>query len=104
MIRKPMKPLMILLLATVLATACGAPKEAAKPETINFETITFSDFKVFDHPMKSLRALAASADGQYLYTGHIPVSYTHLQKLHHQHEEADEERAGKQLAELAGDE
>ncbi len=26
------------------------------------------------------------------------------QKLHHQHEEADEERAGKQLAELAGDE
>ena len=40
-------------------------------------------------------------DGETLADKRIDIA---PQKLHHQHEEADEERAGKQLAELAGDE
>lgn len=75
-------PHIILLLGltiAVLLTACGT--QSAKSKELNLDNITFSNFKVFDSPMKSLRGMAAAQDGAFLYTGHIQLGTTGIRKI-----------------------
>lgn len=65
----------------VLLTACQTSAEPAQPKDLNFSNLTFSDYKIFDSPMKSLRGMAASQDGAFLYTGHIQLGTTGVRKI-----------------------
>lgn len=77
-------PHIILLLGLTIAlslTACGTTLKSTKSKELNPDDITFSNFKVFDSPMKSLRGMAASQDGAFLYTGHIQLGTTGIRKI-----------------------
>lgn len=79
--KKRCYPQIVLLLGlTILLSACGTSKLTQSKE-LNLDSITFSNFKVFDSPMKSLRGLATSQDGAFLYTGHIQLGTTGVRKI-----------------------
>lgn len=73
--------LSLALAAAMLLTACTTSEPPAANKTPDFSSVTFSDFKVFDSPMKSLRGMAASPSGDYLYTGHIQLGTTGIRKI-----------------------
>lgn len=82
--KKRSYPSIVLSLALAAAMLAAGCTTALKPEAsreLNAEGITFSNYKVFDSPMKSLRALAASPDGSFLYTGHIQLGTTGVRKI-----------------------
>lgn len=66
---------------TMLLTACQAPANSTQAKDLDFSGITFSDYKIFDSPMKSLRGMAISHDGASLYTGHIQLGTTGVRKI-----------------------
>ncbi|HKM22929.1 MAG TPA: hypothetical protein VJZ01_12915 [Lachnospiraceae bacterium] len=69
--------MLFLCLATLLCIAgCGQ-----KTKALNFEGITFTDYKVFEAPTKSLRGMAVSQDGKSLYTGHILLTANGVRKI-----------------------
>lgn len=82
--KKRQYPLIIISLAltmTILLTACQTSADTAKTKDLNLSDITFSNYKIFDSPMKSLRGMAASQDGAFLYTGHIQLGTTGVRKI-----------------------
>lgn len=70
-----------LMMASILLTACGSSTGPVKDKELNLTDVSFSDYKVFDSPMKSLRGMAASEDGAFLYTGHIQLGTTGVRKI-----------------------
>lgn len=66
---------MVMVLSITLSGCAGNSKK------LNFEGATFSNFKVFDAPMKSLRGMAVSADGNAFYLGHIQLGTGGVRKL-----------------------
>lgn len=70
-----------ILTMAMLLTGCQAPATPAKSNTLNFSDVTFSNYKIFESPMKSLRGMAASPDGTALYTGHIQLGTTGIRKI-----------------------
>lgn len=73
--------LSLLLALTMVLTSCGTASDSAEKEELNFDGITFTDYKIFNSPMKSLRGMAASEDGKFLYTGHIQLGTTGVRKI-----------------------
>lgn len=69
------------LTMAMLLTACQTSADPAKTKDLNLSDITFSNYKIFDSPMKSLRGMAASQDGSFLYTGHIQLGTTGIRKI-----------------------
>lgn len=82
--KKRQYPLIIVSLALIMAillTACQTSADPAKTKDLNLSDLTFSNYKIFDSPMKSLRGMAASQDGAFLYTGHIQLGSTGIRKI-----------------------
>lgn len=70
-----------LIVITLLLSGCGTTTQMQSKTELNFEGVTFSDFRVFEAPAKSLRGMAASEDGKYLYTGHIQLGTSGVHKI-----------------------
>ncbi len=77
--KKTMIALLLCMAMLFSMAACGQKPEAAKE--LNFEGVTFTDYKVFDAPMKSLRGMAVSQDGTSLYTGHILLTANGVRRI-----------------------
>ena len=71
----------LLLCAVMLLGIAGCGQEQDASAELNFEGTTFSDYQVFDAPMKSLRGMAVSQDGDSLYTGHILLTANGVRKI-----------------------
>lgn len=76
-----MRIVSLILTTALLLTACQTSVQPAVSQNLNFSDLTFSNYKIFDSPMKSLRAMAASPDGVFLYTGHIQLGTTGIRKI-----------------------
>ncbi|MDD2959123.1 MAG: hypothetical protein PHE06_14155 [Lachnospiraceae bacterium] len=79
--KRKMGILVALVLFTTLLAGCGKNTEQQTTKELNFEGVTFSDFKVFKAPQKSLRSMAASKDGTAIYTGHIGLGANGVRKF-----------------------
>lgn len=75
--KKIITVVIICLVSLFSLTGCKDKKQAE----LNFENVTFTDYKVFEAPAKSLRGMAVSQDGKSLYTGHILLTANGVRKI-----------------------
>ncbi len=71
----------LILCLAILLSMGGCAQKAKEGSKLNFEALSFTDYMVFDAPVKSLRSMAASLDGKSLYTGHILLTANGVRKI-----------------------
>ena len=71
----------VMISVAALLSGCVKSNDSPAEKELDFENTVFSEYKVFEAPMKSLRAMAVSADGNYFYTGHIALRSNGVRKL-----------------------